>query len=155
MIFGQRKVSARKSLSLTFSPAMLSFSSVVEMYVHTYAIVFRHRLVPANIMFFKHGSLSIIFFIVSYLRTKLWWLLFPTMDRLSDVNMCPPPDRVVATMLSRLSVAPVMSRVLRSEDLATKFATILLFPRIVSDSLTPDMFNCRSLDVYADMLSSR
>ena len=154
-MFGQRKVSARKSLSLTFSPAILILSSVVEMYVHTYDIVFLHRLVPANIMFFRHGSLSIIFFMVSYLRTKLWWLLFPTMDRLRDDSMCPPPDRVVATMLSRLRVAPVISRVLRSEDLATKLATILLFPRTVSDSLTPDMFNCRSLDVYADILSSR
>ena len=122
--------------------------------MQTYAIVFRHKLVPANIMFFRHGSLSTIFFIVSYLRTKLWWLLFPTMDRLSEDNMCVPHGKVVATMLSRLSVAPVISKVLRSEDFAIKLAIILLFPRIVSDSLTPDMFNCRSLDVYAAMLLS-
>ena len=38
----------------------------------------------------------------------------------------PPHGRVVATMLSRLSVAPVMSKVLRSVDLATRFAIILL-----------------------------
>ena len=155
VMFGQRKVNARKSLSLTRSPAMLIFSIVGEMYVHTYDIVFRHKLVPASIMFLRHGSLSMILFMVSYLRTKLWWLLFPTMDKLSDDNMCPPPGRVTATMLSRLSVAPVISKVLRSVDLATKFATILLFPRTVSDSLTPDIFNCRSLDVYADILSSR
>ena len=109
--------------------------------MQTYAIVFRHRLVPANIMFFRHGSLSTIFFIVSYLRTKLWWLLFPTMDRLSEDNMCVPHGKVVATMLSRLSVAPVISKVLRSEDLAIKLAIILLFPRIVSDSLTPDIYS--------------
>ena len=66
------------------------------------------------------------------------------MDRLSDDNMCPSQGRVVAMMLSRLSVAPVMSKVLRSVDLATRLAIILLFPRTISDSLTPDMFNCRS-----------
>ena len=77
------------------------------------------------------------------------------MDRLSDDNMCPPHGRVIAMMLSRLSVAPVISKVLRSVDLATRFATILLFPRTISDSLTPDMFNCRSLDVCADILLSR
>ena len=77
------------------------------------------------------------------------------MDRLSDDSMCPPQGRLIKTMLSRLSVAPVMSKVLRSVDLATKFAIILLLPRIVSESLTPDIFSCRSLDVYADILSSR
>ena len=70
-MFGQRKVNARRSLSLTRSPAILIFSIVVEMYMHTYDIVFRHRLVPASIMFFRHGNLSMIFFMVSYLRTKL------------------------------------------------------------------------------------
>ena len=154
-MLGQRKVKARMSLSLTRSVAMLIFSIVVEMYVHTYDIVLRHRLVPASMMFFRQGNLSMIFFMVSYRRTKLWWLLFPTMDRLSEDSICPPHGRVVATMLSRLSVAPVISKVLRSVDLATRFAITLLFPRIVSESLTPDMFSCRSLDVCAEMLSSR
>ena len=72
VMFGQRKVSARKSLSLTRSPAMLIFSIVGEMYVHMYDIVLRHKLVPASIMFLRHGSLSMILFMVSYLRTKLW-----------------------------------------------------------------------------------
>ena len=81
------------------------------------------------------------------------------MDRLSEDSMCPPQGRVVETILRRLSVAPVMSKVLRSVDLATRFATILLLPRIVSkycaESLIPDMFNCWSLEVRADMLLSR
>ena len=135
-MLGLWKVSALISLSLTRSLAMLIFSMVLERYVNTYVMVFRHKFVPANIMFFRHGSLSMIFLMVSYLRTKLWWLLLPTMDGLSDDSMCPPPHgRLIATMLSRLSVAPVMSRVLRSVDLATKDAIILLLPRIVSESL--------------------
>ena len=70
-MLGQRKVNARMSLSLTRSLAILIFSIVMAMYVHTYDIVFRHRFVPASIMFFRHGNLSIMFFMVSYLRTKL------------------------------------------------------------------------------------
>ena len=59
-MLGLWKVSALISLSLTRSLAMLIFSMVLERYVNTYVMVFRHKFVPANIMFFRHGSLSMI-----------------------------------------------------------------------------------------------
>ena len=80
--------------------------------------------------------------------------------KMSDDNRCPPHGRLVATVLvatvlSRVSVAAVMSNVLRLLDLAINIAIILLSPRILVDSLNPDIFSCRSFEAYVDRFSSR
>ena len=94
-----------------------------------YVMDFLHKFVPAKMMFFKHLNLSIIFFIVSYRSKKLWWLLFPTTDKLSYVSRC-PHGKIVAIVLSSVSFDAVKSNVLRLVDFATRMAIILLSPRI-------------------------
>ena len=76
----------------------------------------------------------------------MWWLLFPTIDKLSDDSRCPPHGRLVATEVNRVSVVAVMSNVLSLLDLAINVAMILLSPRVSVDSLNPDMFSCRSCE---------
>ena len=74
-----------------------------------YAIDFLHRFVPVRMIFFRFLSLSTIFFMVSYRSKKLWWLLFPTTDKLSDVSWCPYGMTLVMA-LSKVSfdaVSPV------------------------------------------------
>ena len=95
-----------------------------------YVMDFLHKFVPAKMMFFRHLNLSMIFFIVSYRSKKLLWLLFPTMDKLSDVSRC-PHGNIVEIVLSSVSFEAIKSNVLRLVDLATRIAIILLSPRIL------------------------
>ena len=74
---------------------------------------------------------------VEYRSKKLWWLLLPTMDKLSKVSRC-PYGRTVAILLSRVSFD------------AVRIAIILFSPLVWAELLNPDTLRYTSCEVYAD-----